>query len=175
LALSAFGDARSIDQSIESITLDVMERGEKCRTDIEALPTYSQSHWDAQAITAAQQSAAARLQTLISAFRVSQQAFLTKRGQYSPQADLLSDETTEQDDPENAEIEEMTDTQVWKERSQDVDSLLQNFSTLAEIFRELNHLVVQQGNILDRIDVNIELSKEETSKAVTELGKVVPK
>lgn len=152
-----------------------MERGEKCRTDIEALPTYSQSHWDAQAITAAQQSAAARLQTLISAFRVSQQAFLTKRGQYSPQADLLSDETTEQDDPENAEIEEMTDTQVWKERSQDVDSLLQNFSTLAEIFRELNHLVVQQGNILDRIDVNIELSKEETSKAVTELGKVVPK
>lgn len=168
MALSAFGDARNIDESIETITVEVLEKGEKCKADIEALPTFSRSHWEAKTIEKAQKSAAARLQALITTFKVSQQAFLTKRNQYSPQADLLFDEAEQDESP----VQEHTDTQIWKERSQDVDSLLQNFSALAEIFRELNHLVVQQGNILDRIDVNIELAMEETGKAVAELGKV---
>ena len=148
--------------------MEVLEKGEKCRADIEALPIFSLSHWEAKAIESAQKSAAARLQAIITSFKVSQQAFLTKRNQYSPQADLLFDEVEQDESP----VQELTDTQVWKERSQDMDSLLQNFSALAEIFRELNHLVVQQGNILDRIDVNIELAMEETGKAVAELGKV---
>ena len=166
LAISAFGDARNSEEVIENLTEEVTEKGGRCRANIEELRTYSLTRWDGKAIEAAQQSAAGRLQTLINSFRVAQQAFFTKRKQYSSHTDLLV-ETSEEEEG----IAEFTETQVFKERNQDVSQLLQNFTTLSEIFRELNHLVVQQGNILDRIDVNIEMAVTETSKATGELKK----
>ena len=37
---------------------------------------------------------------------------------------------------------------------------------LSTIFKELSTLIVNQGTILDRIDYNIEVARENTSKGV---------
>ena len=104
-------------------------------------------------------------------YRTLQHSYHTKREHYGAATDLLIEDEEEQlsavDQPQ-----EFDETQLWKDRSKDVDQLLTNFASLSEIFKELNYLVVEQGNILDRIDYNIEQTKSETEKAVKELTKV---
>jgi syntaxin 16 len=44
--------------------------------------------------------------------------------------------------------------------------------TIAEIFRELQTLVIDQGTLLDRIDYNVEQMSVNVKSAVRELDKV---
>lgn len=36
-----------------------------------------------------------------------------------------------------------------------VDELVKNINKLSTIYKELNNLVIEQGSLIDRIDVNI--------------------
>ena len=49
-----------------------------------------------------------------------------------------------------------------KYENQEIASLAQSMGDLAQIFKELNNLVVEQGTIVDRIDYNIEQALEST-------------
>lgn len=62
-------------------------------------------------------------------------------------------------------------SQIAKVRDEGINVLVSNINELAIIFKELNMLVVDQGTILDRIDYNLTLARENTSKAVVFLGK----
>ena len=48
----------------------------------------------------------------------------------------------------------------------------ESINELAEIFKELTVLIVDQGTILDRIDYNLEVALERTKDGVGELTKV---
>ena len=50
--------------------------------------------------------------------------------------------------------------------------MVKSINDLAGIFKDLSVLVVEQGTILDRIDHNVEVAKEETIKATKILDKV---
>lgn len=50
-----------------------------------------------------------------------------------------------------------------------VDELVKNINKLSSIYKELNNLVIEQGSLIDRIDVNIESTLEHTQKAVVRL------
>ncbi|OMJ68848.1 hypothetical protein SteCoe_33585 [Stentor coeruleus] len=61
--------------------------------------------------------------------------------------------------------------EIAKYRNEEINSLVSNVVDLADIFKELNSLVVTQGTILDRIDYNIQMTLEHTIKANKELVK----
>jgi hypothetical protein len=55
-------------------------------------------------------------------------------------------------------------------RSRDIVSVQESIVQLAELFKDLAVLLVEQGTILDRIDYNIEHTWENIDKSVAELG-----
>lgn len=57
-------------------------------------------------------------------------------------------------------------------REREINQISQSISQLADMFRELHTLVIDQGTVLDRIDYNLELTVEHTKSAVTELEQV---
>jgi syntaxin 16 len=55
-------------------------------------------------------------------------------------------------------------------RSRDIVAVQSSIVQLAEMFKDLAVLLVEQGTILDRIDYNIEHTWENMDKSVKELG-----
>jgi len=61
--------------------------------------------------------------------------------------------------------------QMSKEREKAINSVAENVTELAEIFKEIQVLVIDQGTVLDRIDFNIEQAADRVGLAVKELNK----
>lgn len=62
-------------------------------------------------------------------------------------------------------VEETNDLQDNKK----IDELVKNINKLSTIYKELNNLVIEQGSLIDRIDVNIESTLTHTKQAVAHL------
>lgn len=56
-----------------------------------------------------------------------------------------------------------------QDRDQEIASIARSITELAEIFKELNVLVVDQGTILDRIDYNLDLTVERVKAGVKDI------
>lgn len=56
------------------------------------------------------------------------------------------------------------------QREREINQIAKSIQQLAEIFRDLQTLVIDQGSMLDRIDYNIEQTAVHTKAAVVELG-----
>lgn len=61
--------------------------------------------------------------------------------------------------------------QMSKEREKAITSVAENVTELAEVFKEIQVLVIDQGTVLDRIDFNIEQASDRVGLAVKELNK----
>merc|ERR1712137_1045251 len=59
--------------------------------------------------------------------------------------------------------------QISKEREQAINSVAESVTELAEIFKEIQVLVIDQGTVLDRIDFNIEQAAHRVGDAEKEL------
>jgi len=62
------------------------------------------------------------------------------------------------------------DEQMSKEREKAINSVAESVTELAEIFKEIQVLVIDQGTVLDRIDFNIEQAADRVGAAVKELN-----
>jgi syntaxin 16 len=60
---------------------------------------------------------------------------------------------------------------ISEEREKAITQVAESVGELAEIFKEIQVLVIDQGSILDRIDYNIEQAADRVGNAVTELHK----
>lgn len=58
------------------------------------------------------------------------------------------------------------------QREKEINEIAKSIMTLAEIFRELQTMVIDQGTVLDRIDYNIEQTNVHLESAHGELLKV---
>ena len=58
-----------------------------------------------------------------------------------------------------------------EEREKAINQVTESVGELAEIFKEIQVLVIDQGTILDRIDYNIEQAADRVGSAVVELNK----
>jgi syntaxin 16 len=115
------------------------------------------------------QSLMLRLQAYSQKFRRMQQTHLNLIQKLQPPSDLLNLDHS-QDSLEEADDQVY---QVASDRSEAIHSLVQNLQDLAEVFKDLSSLIVEQGNILDRIDFNIEQTLDSTEKANKELDKAL--
>ena len=58
------------------------------------------------------------------------------------------------------------------QREKEINQLAKSILGLAEIFKELNVMVIDQGSVLDRVDYNIEQTNIHLEQAHDELVKV---
>jgi syntaxin 16 len=63
-----------------------------------------------------------------------------------------------------------TNLQLVK-RDKDLDNLLNSVNDLAEIFKDMQNLVMEQGSILDRIDYNIDIAASNVSSGKKSIEK----
>ncbi len=121
-----------------------------------------------------QQTLAFHIQEITKSLRKQEKDYCAKRreleGDDGPTID--KGQTSHEDlmnDAERMEFEGME--QVAMSRDAEINNLVKSINDLAVIFKELSVLVVDQGNILDRIDYNIEQAVRHTKKANVELHK----
>jgi syntaxin 16 len=62
--------------------------------------------------------------------------------------------------------------QMISERDLELQHIYSSIVDLHEVFKDLNALVIDQGTLLDRVDVNIEETKKQVTKANKELDKL---
>jgi syntaxin 16 len=85
-----------------------------------------------------------------------------------------NDSTKASADMSPDEISEMEmEEDMGMERDAEINQLVDTMNELGHIFKQLNHLVIDQGNLLDRIDYNIEQTLHNTKKANVQLKKAV--
>ena len=58
------------------------------------------------------------------------------------------------------------------QREREINEIAKSIHTIAEIFKDLQTLVIDQGTLLDRIDYNVEQMNVNVKSAVRELDKV---
>ncbi len=64
-------------------------------------------------------------------------------------------------------------TQNVDQREAEIQNIVKSIEELAQIFKELAVLVIDQGTILDRIDYNMENAVEHIQQGIGELDKAV--
>lgn len=65
----------------------------------------------------------------------------------------------------------MDENKELKKRDSDLNILLTTMNNLTETFKDLQNLVMEQGSILDRIDYNIDVIAENTTKGKEHITK----
>lgn len=135
-----------------------------------------------------QRSLAAKLHALSTEFRKSQNSYLAemKRMKASTSLDIFTrpggaagaagggttipDETDEGfSAAQAAAVDDMVD--LAHERDQEILAIVRSINDLAEMFKELQTLVVDQGTLLDRIDYNLDLTLDRVNEGVKHVQK----
>jgi len=190
--LPGFGDDE--DDNEEQITATVTEvHGlfKEAQGHLKAISnaTDTSNNGDDEVRLNIQQRVAKQLQDLQLDFNKSHRAYIAKlKGQtieeYRPKVEFnnpaaSSSTTFFEDEPEVVdprfqrgemlkliEMETMT-----KERTDQINQVAESVTELAEIFKEIQVLVIDQGTVLDRIDFNIEQAAHKIGQSETELRK----
>ena len=119
---------------------------------------------------------AGRVQEIAKKLRTMEKEYFTKRKELGGDDEMTLDKQLNigkinegSNSAEDFEVQEME--QVAMSRDVEIQNLVKGINDLAVIFKELSVLVVDQGNILDRIDYNIEQAVTHTKKANKQLHK----
>ena len=59
------------------------------------------------------------------------------------------------------------------QREREIEDIAKGIIELSEIFKELQTMVIDQGTMLDRIDYNVELTRDRVKDAHVDLGQVL--
>lgn len=96
--------------------------------------------------------------------KIGEQFFSSDTGNAVSLEDALNNGLTENQVAELAQIEAQSN-----DREKEIIKIAQSVNELANLFKELNMLVIEQGTVLDRIDYNIETSCQKIKKGVVDL------
>ncbi|KAF2720694.1 t-SNARE [Polychaeton citri CBS 116435] len=86
------------------------------------------------------------------------------------QSDMASAQSTlQQAQSQQLRRRQGTHDAVIEQREREIEKIAQGVIDLAQIFQELNSMVIDQGTLLDRIDYNVERTAEHVKEAEKEL------
>eukprot|EP00842_Homolaphlyctis_polyrhiza_P004444 jgi/Hompol1/4/HPOL_000586-RA len=185
--LPGFDDRLGEEQSIERLTDDITKRFQDAQKRIKRInfDTRGGAKKQSQSLNKnIQSSLATKLQDLSSVFRKTQSNYLRKlrgREAASNPNKYGATSTNAEDAEEEERLDEVfTDAQLAtvvnneraiSEREREINEIAKSILGLAEIFRELQTMVIDQGTVLDRIDYNIEQTNVALEDAHKELTK----
>lgn len=186
-------DEKTQDRDIEVLTQGMTRTLKKCEQRLKKIATQGNVKdlpYEERVVRLnVMRSKASLVQVLSNTFRTTQKSFLDnlkKSRTHSVKNEAFFD------DFENDGLDELTDQihaaidkglspqhlqqlqereQNASQREKEIIAIAKSVNELAEIFRELSVLVIQQGTILDRIDYNVEQTVVQLKGAKQELQK----
>ncbi|TFK26463.1 t-SNARE [Coprinopsis marcescibilis] len=196
--LPGFSDRSQEEQEIEAFTTDITKDFRRCHSLIQKIgsfqphnfPPDSQSSRNIQlAAKNVQRGLAAKLQDISATFRKKQRVYMEKlQGQATKNQDLLvasgaitlkgSEGMSAVDDDVRAATHTRAQSMSLvhadpsvelRARDREVTEIAKSIATLAELFKDLSVLVIDQGTLLDSVEYNIEQTSVQLEGAVTEL------
>jgi len=194
--LPGFGDEEDQDEQIASTVGDVSRLFKDCEQRLKQMDSAATAGGDDKKVRDnIKRRVAQQLQDLGGEFRRGHKAYLAKlKGQsieeYRPDLSLNEGPSASgpsgggffDDEPACAGGEDprfsaaqtlqlVMAERMTEEREKAITQVAESVGELAEIFKEIQVLVIDQGTILDRIDYNIEQAATRVDHAVTELHK----
>ncbi|KAJ3020772.1 hypothetical protein HKX48_000223 [Thoreauomyces humboldtii] len=169
--LPGFDDRMTDEQSIDRLTTNITDMFRDCERKVKRVAQESQylpasSKQNIMLARNIQTSLATKLQELSSVFRKSQSTYLQKlRGREIRNKDNHALEAGSPDSPDDDLDAVFTDAQLQivqnneraiTEREREINEIVKSMLGVADIFKELHTMVIDQGTVLDRIDYNIE-------------------
>ncbi|OLL23899.1 t-SNARE affecting a late Golgi compartment protein 2 [Neolecta irregularis DAH-3] len=180
-ALPGFVDRRDEEREIEQLTHEITQSFRECQQLIKRVQKQAQElDSDAQVVMAhnIQVSLASKVQDLSTQFRKKQSAYL-KRLRMGAGTGIDRTGTSISDDG-FTDISPTQSTQLqWSnvqpsdaaiiQREREIDDIAKGIIELADIFKDLQSMVIDQGTLLDRIDYNVETASRHVKAANVEL------
>ncbi|KAF8625436.1 hypothetical protein AX15_005395 [Amanita polypyramis BW_CC] len=192
--LPGFSDRSLEEQEIEALTTDITRDFRKCQAFIQKIPSV-QSHAfppsqtsknDQLAARNVQRALAAKVQDLSAAFRKKQRVYMEKlQGHAIRNQDIMiasgavsligSDGLNAVNDDVQAashthqSLAHVEPSMDLHTRNHELTEIANSIAALAELFKDLSALVIDQGTLLDSIEYNIEMSAVHMQEAVREL------
>ncbi|KAI0063556.1 t-SNARE [Artomyces pyxidatus] len=191
-ALPGFADRSAEEREIEAATTDITKDFRQCQALIQRIgstphafpPTDPRVDHQARAAKNVQRGLAAKVQELSATFRKKQRVYMEKlQGHATKNQDLLvasgvtslkgSEALSAVDEDVEASRSQLSTQQLLapdlRARDRELTEIAKSIGTLAELFKDLSTLVIDQGTLLDSVEYNIEQTAVQVGAAVQEL------
>ncbi|KAJ3792264.1 t-SNARE [Lentinula aff. detonsa] len=180
--LPGFADRTLEEQEIEAATTDITKEFRRCQSLIQRIvpasphsfpPTQSdtnRSKSELQAAKNVQRGLAAKVQDLSATFRKKQRVYMEKlQGHAIKNQDLLlaSGTISLKGSAGMSAVDEDVEAAA---RDSELTEIAKSIASLAELFKDLSVLVIDQGTLLDSVEYNIEQTAVQVKDAVQELN-----
>ncbi|KIK28035.1 hypothetical protein PISMIDRAFT_629097 [Pisolithus microcarpus 441] len=189
--LPGFADRTAEEREIEAATVDITKDFRRCHALIQRIgvdqnhsfPPSSQIYHESLTAKNVQRGLAAKVQELSSTFRKKQRVYMERlQGHVIKHQDVLIASGTissrgseglsalDDDVQAAAQIMETDQTHDLQLRDRELTHIANSIASLADIFKDLSNLVIDQGTLLDSIEYNIEQTSVQVAEAVKELN-----
>ncbi|CAG8646057.1 16030_t:CDS:2, partial [Dentiscutata heterogama] len=182
-ALPGFDDRTEEEREIERLSSEITKLFKQCQQKIRRIADESRIAASNQEETMSkniQISLATKLQDLSTNFRKQQSAYMKKlKGVKVRSTGFFPIENDESDEEqgfgftnEQLALVESSEATI-SQREHEINEIAKSIQTIAEIFNELQALVIDQGTLLDRIDYNVEQMVTNVKGATRELDRPI--
>ncbi|CAG8523976.1 14374_t:CDS:10, partial [Acaulospora morrowiae] len=177
--LPGFDDRTEEEKEIERLTKEITELFQQCQQKIRWIGDHGQTTALNQELVLSrnvQTSLATKVQELSTSFRKQQSAYMKRLKARETKIPGLFSIDSVDDDPKggfttNQLVMVESSEALVAQREREINEIAKSINTLAEIFKDLQTLVIDQGTLLDRIDYNVEQMVTNVKAAVKELDK----
>jgi len=153
---------KKLDRQINKLIMEISDKLKDIEFNIKDLITEKTiSDSDEKIKSNMKQLLFSRLNEITKKYKINQEIY-TKKYKELVGEDLNNNNDSniyENNNNQNTNFFKMSDeNNILKKRDNELNILLNSINDLAEIFKDMQNLVMEQGTILDRIDYNIESS-----------------
>uniref|UniRef100_A0A0G4I3Z7 t-SNARE coiled-coil homology domain-containing protein n=1 Tax=Chromera velia CCMP2878 TaxID=1169474 RepID=A0A0G4I3Z7_9ALVE len=171
-------ESKTKKNEIDMITEQVQNLFRRCESRVQqvssrGIPAEQQTEAEIRMRRNAQRAVASDLQRLTGQYKRIQRDFAAELEKRQGGGDFFSKKTENLVDDDVFTDHQMQELEHWETevdtRNEEISRIAKSVQELAEIFKEVAVLVIDQGTILDRIDYNIEEAVTQTEQAAVQI------
>ncbi|KAL0208604.1 hypothetical protein P9112_011191 [Eukaryota sp. TZLM1-RC] len=160
---TSFGNDRKIRTRVDALTSRITQSFQLVERKIKSISNYPSAIPSEVKVVRDNvvQSLASKATQLSQTFRQRQKSYLSAIKSFDEEVDIGFTEN------QNAQATLFAD--LVEEHSTEINNITEQLENIAGIFRDMSALVVEQGSLIDQIDVNIEMAEKDTASALNHL------
>ncbi|TEB38381.1 t-SNARE [Coprinellus micaceus] len=177
--LPGFSDRSHEEREIEALTTNITKDFRRCHFLVQKIGSYQphsfppdpqSSKHQLHTAKNVQRGLAAKLQDLSATFRKKQRVYMEKlQGQATKNQDLLVASGATHTRNQSMSLVHADPSVELRARDRELTEIANSIATLAELFKDLSALVIDQGTLLDSVEYNVEQTAVHLEGAVEEL------